>query len=573
VNSEHICLIDGIAAFFSGSNSGKRNWSKIPFSCFDQAMASGQFNGHAVQDRFALFARQASALGFNAISLDDIAHLVSFPFYPEHLAAMIQNYQSLFRNLFSIARSNNLNIFITTDILFFNSAIETHIKNGDTNIIGLLQASLRQLFEHFPEVSGVIVRVGESDGMDVTGIFHSRLIIKSPQQCRQYLENLLPIVEQHQKQLIVRTWSLGAYRIGDLMWNPETYQKVFGDLRSDHLIVSHKYGTGDFFRYLDLNPLFFEGPQKKIIELQARREYEGFGVFPSYIGDYYAELLKKAQSHKDIAGIYVWCQTGGWSHYDNLTFLENSSLWNEINTYVIIRIFKEGISPDDAVKYFCEEHLPGRDPELVLKLLKLSDRVIREAWYLPEFSQKQLYFRRVRVPPLLWILWDTILINHTLRKVLRRMIGNRMEAVRQGYAALRLIQEMTELARTLHIPHEPFIFQYDTFKLLALAREYFLTKKVWHTIGEIERAVRQYRQKYPEGFIVEYNFSPLSIKKILIKFLLKVWLRQQPQYRHVDRLFLNLFTSWLYPFFRLLEKRRFPGMTQSQAMGLRVFFK
>jgi tetratricopeptide (TPR) repeat protein len=40
-----------------------------------------------------------------------------------------------------------------------------------------------------------------------------------------------------------------------------------------------KYGDADFFRFRALNPLFFRGPQQKLIELQCRREYEGMGEY------------------------------------------------------------------------------------------------------------------------------------------------------------------------------------------------------------------------------------------------------------------------------------------------------
>gem|GEM_PF-2464952 len=45
-----------------------------------------------------------------------------------------------------------------------------------------------------------------------------------------------------------------------------------------------KHGESDFFCRTPLNKACFRVKQAKISELQARREYQGAGEFPSYIG-------------------------------------------------------------------------------------------------------------------------------------------------------------------------------------------------------------------------------------------------------------------------------------------------
>jgi hypothetical protein len=62
-----------------------------------------------------------------------------------------------------------------------------------------------------------------------------------------------------------------------------------------------KYGDADFFRYLALNPLFFHGRQRKLIELLTRREDEGMGEYPSFVGwDYARDLADLAAGGSNL---------------------------------------------------------------------------------------------------------------------------------------------------------------------------------------------------------------------------------------------------------------------------------
>ena len=97
------------------------------------------------------------------------------------------------------------------------------------------------------------------------------------------------------RHLILRTWTVGAYPVGDCIWHPQTLARCLEGISSPAFILSMKYGESDFFRYLPLNPQFFATKVQKMIELQARREYEGCGEYPSFIGgdcEHYARQLK-----------------------------------------------------------------------------------------------------------------------------------------------------------------------------------------------------------------------------------------------------------------------------------------
>lgn len=569
--------MDGIGPFFvpvcASEDDATLNWSKVPFERIEKdGRLPGSTRG-VIVEHFRRFAERVALVGYDAVSLDDVAHLVCFDFYPEALKRKLADYDELYSRIFETCLDCGLKVFVSTDIMFFNDHIERCTRKRDSAVIELLCSALKGLFGRHPRIDGVIARFGESDGVDVENEFQSRLVIRTPRQARAYVQGLLPVFEEYDRTLVVRTWTLGAYKVGDLMWNRKTYNKVFGGVDSAHLVVSLKFGESDFYRHLQLNPLFFEGTQRKIIELQTRREYEGCGEFPSFVGYDYERYFDDLSHVRRLAGIHVWCQTGGWARFRRLTYLDNSSLWNEVNTFVTVKIFRDGMTTEEAVAAWCRANLPGCDAETMARLLRLSDRVVKELWYLPDFSQRRLYFRRVRVPPLLWVFWDTIVINHPLRRTIKRLVTDRRESIDEGYRSLHMIEEMKRLAGRLGLDQDDFEFQYDTFALVAVAREYFLGRWSNDLRLRIEQHAKQYRARYPKGFLVEVDFSPFHIRKRFLKLIFSWCLRTHRHYHISEMLFLIRFTGWFYPLIRVWECRRLPEFTRKQAMGLEVLFK
>lgn len=566
-------IIDGIAPFFVNTEPGTTiNWSKVPFCSLEKHGYLDLDLAAEITRKFRHFASQVAEIGYNCITLDDLPHLVTAEFYPSRLNEKIRSYQQLYIQLIEIADHFGLTVFVTSDIMFFNEWIEEYTKKRDPAIIHLLGTVIRRLFKKFPTIKGVIFRIGESDGLDVCSDFASRLTITSPRQARRYIRSLLPVFEKYDKLMIMRTWSIGAYPIGDLMWNQRTYRAVFDGIQSEHLIVSHKFGTTDFYKYLELNPLFFVGNHRNLIELQTRREYEGFGEFPSFTGYDYAHYYHQLSRSDLLAGIYVWCNTGGWSHFNRLTFLDKTSLWNEVNTFVTVKIF-DGMSVEDAIRDFYGKWFHGQKADILIRLLKLSDKAVKTGWYVPGLGQKCLYFRRLRVPPLLWVFWDTIIVNHTLRRVLKRLVIDRKEAVKDGYRSISLVQEMMECAKQLCLDKKPLEFQLETFKLLAVIREYFFAKWNPALIDSVENAVERYTSLYPDGFRVESDFSPFPLRRSVMQIIFKTVVRTGPDYTWFDKTVLIRLTKWLYPILDLWQKRRLPDLSRKQAMGIQTLFK
>ncbi len=569
-------MIDGVGPFFTGHPRGRINWSKIPFSTLERGGRLDREGFRTIRELFKRFAGTAAAMGFTAVSLDDLAHLTDFPAYSPGLRRRITDYREEFDVLFDLAHAAGLKPYLTTDIVFFNRELDAALGRDDERIVPFLKASVEALFRDFPRVSGLIIRFGESDGVDVKGEFRSRPVLRTPSQVRRYLLALLSVCEPARRNLVVRTWSLGAYPVGDLMWNRRTYEEVFGLIRSPQLFISMKYGETDFFRYVPLCSHFREDPHHaKIVELQARREYEGFGDYPSFVGWDYERYMRELAGCRNMAGVWVWCQTGGWTASRRITFVKDSSVWNEINVHVTAGVVIHGLSVDEAVRRWCREHLPGRDPEKCLELLKLSAEVIRELLYLPDYAGRSVYFRRLRLPPLLHVFWDTILITGPVRTWMRHFTRDRRATIQQGYDALDKIKTMEELAVSLGLPAEDLRAQYAAFEILAVAREVFLGPRSRWREGEhrLRGLIQAYRRNHggPYSFVVKMGPSRMSAG--LMGLGLRLVIRHTAPYRLSDRLvYLRALAGigWLLKFW---PSHRLPRLVGSQGMELRHFLK
>jgi hypothetical protein len=569
--SSPLYLADTLSAFALPSclpPGATINWSKTPFSLLERNGRLPFNTAERIFRRFDSYCTTVAALGFNAVTVDDVAHLSARQWYPRRLRDAIADYTALFARLCDAAKRCGLSVFVNTDAQCGPMQGRPY---GVTDAILLAEASCK-LFNQFPQVTGVIARIGECDGLDVDHEMRSNITLRTPAQVRAFLQTILPVFESCNRTLVLRTWTVGAFRVGDLMWNPVTYRAVFDGISSTSLIVSHKYGVTDFFRYLSVNPLIFEGRQRKLVEFQARREYEGFGEFPSFVGDYYERIRISLARCANLAGIMVWCQTGGWSRFRNSTFMPESSIYNEINAAVTVSLFAKGDGVEAAVMRFCKpRHI---DAKLMLRLLRLSSSVVESLWYMPEFSRHTIFFRRTRVPPLLWVFWDTIVISATLRVFVRRFARGRVSSQRTRIA-LGKIDQMREIAARLGLDTQPFVLMRDTFGIIGLVHEYLKGEADATVLSRIRDAIDIYKKKFPRAkrFSVVCDFASAPAETALLKIMFLALLRPRSSYRLFDRLLYNRLAAVIIPIVKSWNKRRLPAFVRERGMGFETLLR
>lgn len=571
-----IFLIDGIGPFFRHYKKQQINWSKVPFHqlCREKEKCRQQFIQIAAD--MEVFAQKVSRLGYNSISMDDVPHLTTDEWLEPENNERAEIYREEYRKLFSICNRHGLAVYLTIDILSLSPALKDKIGKSRNLARQFLLRQTESVLGAFPEIKGIIIRIGECDGKDVKGVFKSELILRTPRQVNDMILALLPLFEQHNRFLILRSWTVGAYKVGDLIWHRHTMSRVLKGVDSPNFILSLKYGESDFFRFLPLNNHFFHHKVKKIIELQARREYEGCGEYPSFIGWDYQEYARQLEGVENMAGISVWCQTGGWVPFRRLSYLEESGIWNELNSYLCIKLFKEKQSTEQAIHAFADS-IGCDNPDTLLEFLKLNDEVIKELLYIDEVAGQKLFFRRVRIPPLLSVFWNNIFINHSVRKLLLLLVESGEDSVKKGYLALEKIKTMESIALELGLPVADIRYMYDTFALLALAREYYFLPYGEEIKLRISRAKNDYKKKYPKGsrprYRIKTNFSPFKIGRRHLRWMLHISLRKKRGYRVLDYLLTLHLLGVIYRLIVAFNPKLIPKFARKHAMGIETIFR
>lgn len=575
---QSLYLIDAIGPFFRGHDVRAVNWSKIPWQNVPKVCAeSAEAWWAQVRADLTKFADQAAAWGFNAVSLDDVTHLADHAWLGLELRQRIAFYREEFTRCFAIFAERGLQVHLTMDVMSYTPELRRLMVEAKREANDYLAELLDGFFHSFPQVAGIIVRIGESDGKGVHDEFRSELVIQKPAQARQLLLDLLPVCEKHGRRLIFRTWTVGAYPIGDLMWHRRTFASVFEGLDSPALVISMKYGESDFFRYLPLNRNFFRTKIPKIVELQTRREYEGCGEYPSFVGWEYERYARELTHAENVIGCMVWCQTGGWVPFRRIALIDPEAVWIDLNTFVTLRLVKDGWAVEDAVRAFVKERGLG-DAEALIELLRHSDEVVRELLYVEEFAQQKLFFRRVRIPPMLQVYWGNIFINHSVKKLLRFFVREPEAALHSAARCMDRLEQMVALAPRAGVPVADIEYMRDTFRLLALAREYYFTEFTPAMEARLREAKRAYKDTYAKRglrarYRIKMDFKPFWLHPRYLGWAAALLLRRQRGYRIIDRLLILHVLSIIYRVVAVRKPHWISGFAKDSAMGVDVVFK
>ncbi len=568
-------IIDAIGPFFRGYSKKRVNWSKIPFLHVEKSgwLESADAQAELRKD-FKAFLKEAKTAGYDTITLDDLVHLLPSDAYQPETQELIDQYRSLYRMLFDLATEKNMRVLITSDVFSLHPDLAAQIGSRPQACFQWLANAIHQLFTDYPQIAGIVFRIGESDSIGTKGTFLSKLLIRTPEQANIFLKTLLPAFEKNNRTLFFRTWTVGAYSVGDLIWHRSTFQRVTEGITSDHLVISMKPGESDFFRFLPVNGHFFRTRLKTIVELQTRPEYEGFGEYPSFTGWEHERILQQLQNAPNCVGASVWCQTGGWGKFKRLTWVQDSSVWVELNTHVAAALC-QGADCDTAIRQYAKKYLPKTDLVDLTTFLTLADDVIREGLYIREFATRKLFFRRLRVPPLLFPYWDRIMMSPAMRRVMRNIVENQQACVQEGWQACKKIRLMQNIAKRASIPDQGLAFQYDTFHLLVLLREYIFAdaEDEQDCVERMKEARAQYRKMWKPRYAVKCTFAPQKRYWIHFQWWRRLLLREQRGYRLVDSIIILRLLAVLYPLLGKFRRRMLPKFARKQAMGIDTLFK
>ncbi len=250
----------------------------------------------------------------------------------------------------------------------------------------LVRAQINEMFDQFPAMDGLVVRIGETYLHDAP--FHKGSI----QNKKDAEKTIIPLINilreeicvKRDKQLIFRTW--GAFDV-----ELETYLKVSNAVEPHkNLTISVKHCEGDFHRANAFSKVIGQGRHKQIIEVQCAREYEGKGAYPNYIANGVINGFEEhSRKPKDsincisefvekrselYAGVWTWTRGGGWDG----PYIKDE-MWCDLNAWVMAQWGKNPKQKEEDVfnqyaKY--RLHLIGSDISKFRELCLLSAQAV-----------------------------------------------------------------------------------------------------------------------------------------------------------------------------------------------------
>ena len=482
-----------------------------------------------VEKEFKAYVDLLAGNGINGLIVPFLLEFVNFDLVEdgEAIYGAQSNYRKrhlalrkAFRKLFTYASSKGVEIFLYSDMVILTPPLEAYLLNKLGSLDTSRQAfwevykkGLEELFTAFPEVKGAYIRIGEAGtiynmkGWD----YRSELQVKTGPAVRSMLRAFLEVAEKYDKLIVFRTWSVGVGNIGDMHTNPETYDQILSAIDSRNLLVSTKYCNGDYYSFMPLNRTLFQGKHKRLIEFQARREFEAFNAIPLFMGPLYQKALQSFFAVNDnIEGIWLWTQYGGPLRAGPLSLypFHGFNLVTDLNVYATARLAR---NPEADIVQITDDWIKeqfGSDPELVkqLRLLLLSSfEVMKKGLYISEFARKEVKALGLLPPPMLWIFeWDIVTAGNSVLGYIYSISGENVDAmVAEGQEAVDGAREMKKRAlgvkHRVEKNHKDFVklvealdYEINLFEALAGYRRFFMHYYQWIETGD-SRAYQMWR--------------------------------------------------------------------------------
>ena len=437
------------------------------------------------------------------------------PFRARHAAV-----RSGFGALFEWTSGRGMRVFLDTDMLTLTPPLASRLRAlaPAANAVGIdtsspkvwqvYRAGLEELFDTLPAVEGVVIRFGEGGALYNTDgwPYRSEMAVRDAVSLRAMLRELLPLFEQRNKTLVLRSWTVGlGNQLGRLHIDPRVYETVLGEIDSPALVVSTKFTAGDFFSYLPLNPTLASGRHRRIVELQAKPEFEGFGAFPDFLGEEHARALRTLSSlNPNIVGTYVFSQYGGPLRAGPrmLYPFHGFWLWTDANVFVASHLASD---PAADVKELARQWAAARfggDPQLVdavADVLTETREAVLKGFYIRPFAEHVVRIPGYELPPLMWIFeWDMVGgWNSLLSVVYRGSQGRVDEAIDEGYQAAATVRRARERLQSVFSSEcadsraelcrqtlRSLEYQETLFDVLAAWRQAFLSYYRWLDTGD-----------------------------------------------------------------------------------------
>lgn len=273
--------------------------------------------------------------------------------------------------LYDECKENNIDVFAMCDLVLLPKRLvalkgisSTYGDATNETTQDLLRYQIQQSFAQFPQLDGLVVRIGETYLQDAP--YHQGNIQNKTDadRCIIPLMQLLreEICVKLNKRLVFRTWM-------SFDENPTLYNYVSNSVEPHkNLYIGVKHCEGDFHRGNDFSDVLATGRHQQIVEVQCAREYEGKGAFPNYVArgviDGFEEHesmgaegkvwnLRDVYESGRLSGVWTWTRGGGWEG----PYIKDE-LWCDLNAWVMAQWAHHPESSEDSLfNAYCTERL------------------------------------------------------------------------------------------------------------------------------------------------------------------------------------------------------------------------
>ncbi len=449
------------------------------------------------------------------------------PYKLRHLAL-----QKGFGDWMGEIRQKGMDVYLYTDMVALTPPLEKYLikKYGkldpeSAEFWKVFQVACEELFTRLPDVSGIMLRIGEAGtiynkpGWD----YYSELLVRTDKSVERMLTAFLQAAEKYNKKIIFRTWSVGVGQIGNMHTNPETYQRVLGNIQSDNLIVSTKYSRGDFYSWLPFNETLKQGSHRRIAEFQLRREFEGLNAFPNFMGPLYQKaLIDFASTNTNFDGVWLWTQEGGPLRAGPMSIypFHGFNLMTDLNVYAVGQLVNNPAADLEKITREWAGLTFGSDTVMQKTLAGVmmnSHQTTQKGLYISEFAKYDVRALGLEPPPMLWIFeWDIVGGSPSVFSNIYFIAKDHLDvAIAEGYEAAeeagRMLASVESAGSRITRNEEQFkkleasiAYEKNLFTTLAHFRKYMLTYYHWMANGgsEIKRIWQGSMKDYQQAEIV-----------------------------------------------------------------------
>ncbi len=449
------------------------------------------------------------------------------------------------------AKQEGLQVFCHIDLFVLPKALVDKYRDEICNphtaevtldkemTLAIHRVMIDEIFKRFPEVDGLIIRVGETYIYDTPyHVGNGAVIYSQPKPTQAEKDAFVKLIrflremvcERHDKYLIFRTWDTFNDRFHA---NPQYYLDVTDQIEPhEKLLFSIKHTTLDFWRRVKFNESLTLGKHPQIVEVQCQREYEGKGAYPNYVMDgvingftenFHPIGLRDIADHPLIKGVYTWSRGGGW--YGPYI---KSEFWPYLNTYVIAHWARDpSRSEEEIFDQSCRDklNLNEADRKRFRELCLLSAEAVLRGVYC---EASDIQYRELRIPGCGWMRDDRLGGAKRLRPIFKYLHENNLlwQALEEKALSVKLWDKISELFEQITFADDDLRSQIGTsiaygrslFNVIAnawrlLSAEYVNERNGERDIEELEEGLKIYDQAWADYLSIAKMPASASLYK------------------------------------------------------------